>query len=100
MNDYAELYYKLFNKITDVIHELQLVQQQVEDAYISLQPDQIPLPVPVLPADVPVSVLAANAPVSALTANAPPTNVLPLKAHHMQNENARLPEIHSAKAGG
>ena len=91
MNDYAELYYKLFNKVTDVIHELQLVQQQVEEAYISLQPDQISLPVTVLP---------ANTPPNALTVNATLTNVLPLKTHSMHNENARLPEGQSAQARG
>lgn len=89
MNDYAELYYKLFNKVTDVIHELQLVQQQVEEAYISLQPDQIPL-----------TVLPANTPPNALTVNATHANVLPLKTHSMHNENARLPEGQSAQAGG
>ena len=34
MDNYKEMYYKLFNKITDIIHELQLVQIEVEEAYI------------------------------------------------------------------
>ncbi len=36
LQDYETLYYQLFNKITDVIQELQEVQRQVEDAYISM----------------------------------------------------------------
>lgn len=35
MNEYKELYYKLFNRITDVITELQELQQEAEEAYIS-----------------------------------------------------------------
>ncbi len=36
MQDYETLYFQLFNKITDVIQELQDVQRQAEDAYISM----------------------------------------------------------------
>ena len=36
LQDYETLYFQLFNKITDVIQELQDVQRQVEDAYISM----------------------------------------------------------------
>jgi len=32
--DYEKMYYKLFNKITDVINELQAVQQETEDMFI------------------------------------------------------------------
>ncbi len=35
MNDYEEMYKKLFNKITDVIEELKEVQQQTEEMYIN-----------------------------------------------------------------
>ncbi len=36
MNDeYKELYYFLFNKISDMIQELQQLQQQAEEAYIA-----------------------------------------------------------------
>lgn len=34
LQDYETLYFQLFNKITDVIQELQDVQRQAEDAYI------------------------------------------------------------------
>ena len=34
MADYIEMYSKLFNKITDIIEELRLVQQQTEELYI------------------------------------------------------------------
>lgn len=36
LQDYETLYFQLFNKITDVIQELQDVQRQVEDAYIGM----------------------------------------------------------------
>lgn len=36
MQDYEALYFQLFNKITDVIQELQDVQRQVEEAYICM----------------------------------------------------------------
>ncbi len=36
LQDYEKLYFQLFNKITDVIEELQDVQRQVEDAYIGM----------------------------------------------------------------
>lgn len=35
MGEYKELYYKLFNKITDVIVELQELQTEAEEIYIS-----------------------------------------------------------------
>lgn len=34
MNDYKELYYFLFNRISDMIQELQLLQQQTEEAFV------------------------------------------------------------------
>ncbi len=40
MADYKKMYYTLFNKITDVIAELQGVQQQTEEMFIS-QEEQI-----------------------------------------------------------
>ena len=33
--DYKTLYYKLFNKLTDVIEELKQIQCQMEDMYVS-----------------------------------------------------------------
>lgn len=41
MDDYKTLYYKLFNKLTDIITELENLQQDAEEAYIehsSIQP--------------------------------------------------------------
>lgn len=35
MDDYEEMYYVLFNKITDVIKELQTVQQESEELFLS-----------------------------------------------------------------
>ena len=35
MTDYKSLYYQLFNKITDVIEELQEAQKQAEEMYIN-----------------------------------------------------------------
>ncbi|MGI5985560.1 MAG: hypothetical protein ACOX7O_06865 [Oscillospiraceae bacterium] len=34
MPDYKKMYYVLFNKITDVIGELQVAQQRTEEMYI------------------------------------------------------------------
>lgn len=34
MKDYKEMYFLLFNKITDIIENLQEIQQQVEEMYI------------------------------------------------------------------
>lgn len=34
MADYKKMYLKLFNKVTDVIGELQQVQQETEELYI------------------------------------------------------------------
>jgi len=31
MDDYKKMYYTLFNKITDIIYELQIVQRKAED---------------------------------------------------------------------
>ncbi len=40
MQDYKELYYKLFNKITDIIEELQEIQCQAEEIYINAEQDE------------------------------------------------------------
>lgn len=37
--DYKEMYFKLFNKISDVVDELVAVQQEVEEMYISVNED-------------------------------------------------------------
>jgi len=34
MNDYKEMYFQLFNKITDVIEALMRIQQEMEEKYI------------------------------------------------------------------
>lgn len=34
MEDYKFMYYTLFNKITDVIHELEEVQRKAEELYL------------------------------------------------------------------
>lgn len=34
MADYQQMYLKLFNKVTDVIEELQQVQRETEELYI------------------------------------------------------------------
>ena len=39
MTDYKGLYYQLFNKITDVIEELQEAQKQAEEMYINSEQD-------------------------------------------------------------
>ncbi|MEG0913900.1 MAG: hypothetical protein RSA97_03255 [Oscillospiraceae bacterium] len=35
MSDYKEMYHLLFNKITDIICELQTLQQQAEEIFMS-----------------------------------------------------------------
>ncbi len=35
MADYKELYYSLFNKLTDIIEELKEVQIQMEEIYVN-----------------------------------------------------------------
>lgn len=48
MADYQQMYLKLFNKVTDVIEELQQIQRETEELYIQdagselsiLKPDQ------------------------------------------------------------
>ncbi len=37
MDCYKEMYFRLFNKITDMIHELQAVQIEVEEIYLSYE---------------------------------------------------------------
>ncbi|AGA68297.1 hypothetical protein Desdi_0772 [Desulfitobacterium dichloroeliminans LMG P-21439] len=37
MTNYSEMYLILFNKITDIIEELQNVQRQTEEMYIQCQ---------------------------------------------------------------
>lgn len=39
MRDYKEMYYALFNKITDVIEDLQKIQQLTEEMYLSQRSD-------------------------------------------------------------
>ncbi len=35
MDDYKEMYYTLFNKMTDIINEIKEVQQKTEEMFIS-----------------------------------------------------------------
>ena len=35
LEDYKKMYYSLFNKITDVINELQNIQQQTEEIFMT-----------------------------------------------------------------
>ena len=39
MSDYKRLYHMMFNKVTDVIGELQNLQQDVEEEYLNLTED-------------------------------------------------------------
>ena len=41
MTDYRHMYYLLFNKITDVIGELQQVQKEAEELYLSAEPPDL-----------------------------------------------------------
>jgi len=34
MPDYKEMYFELFNKLTDIIEELKEIQREVEEKYI------------------------------------------------------------------
>ena len=40
MSDYKDLYYKLFNRITDIIEELKELQVQAEEKYINSEQDE------------------------------------------------------------
>ena len=40
MDNYKELYYKLFNKITDIINQLQDIQTETEEIFILQQQDR------------------------------------------------------------
>lgn len=37
MTDYKEMYYQLFNKITDIIEELKNIQREMEEKYIETE---------------------------------------------------------------
>jgi len=41
MADYKTMYYKLFNKITDVINDLQEIQQLCEQLYVESEEDNL-----------------------------------------------------------
>lgn len=40
MDNYKDMYYKLFNKITDIIEELKEVQCQMEEEYMDEEMDK------------------------------------------------------------
>ena len=37
MDDYLQIYLKLFNKISDIIIELEKIQQEAEELFISIE---------------------------------------------------------------
>lgn len=41
MADYQQMYLKLFNKVTDVIEELQQVQRETEELYIQCEETEL-----------------------------------------------------------
>lgn len=43
MPDYKEMYYLLFNKITDIVTDLQEVQRRTEELYIKTEEPRIKL---------------------------------------------------------
>ena len=40
MSEYKDLYFKLFNRITDIIEELKELQAEAEDMYLSCERDE------------------------------------------------------------
>ena len=40
MKNYKNIYFKMFNKLTDLINELITLQQEMEEIYISLESDE------------------------------------------------------------
>lgn len=40
MDDYRKMYCKLFDKITDVINQLQTVQMETEEIFLSQEPER------------------------------------------------------------
>ena len=40
MPDYQKLYHELFNGITDVIEQMQVLQPKAEELYISAEPEE------------------------------------------------------------
>lgn len=40
MEDYKEMYLKLFNKVTEVIEELKKIQAETEEMYLNAQNDK------------------------------------------------------------
>ena len=41
MEDYKEMYYKLFNKISDVIEQLQDIQAEAEEMFVNSDSEEI-----------------------------------------------------------
>lgn len=48
MNAQKAMYFKLFNRITDMIESLQQMQQEMEEMYLSAEEDTAEEPTPVL----------------------------------------------------
>ena len=40
MPDYKEMYFELFNKISDIIEELQNIQKEMEEKYVNASEDE------------------------------------------------------------
>ncbi len=40
MADYKDMYFKTFNKLTDIISELKVLQTEMEEDYINLSPEE------------------------------------------------------------
>ena len=40
MSEYKDLYFKLFNRVTDIIEELKELQAEAEDMYLSCERDE------------------------------------------------------------
>ena len=44
MNQYQDMYYRLFNKMTDIIKELQQIQIETEELFLSQNQEGVPKP--------------------------------------------------------
>ena len=42
MTDYKQLYFKLFNKLTDISEEIKKIQAETEDLFLEMNDDTTP----------------------------------------------------------
>lgn len=42
MSDYKQMYYKLFNKLTDIAEEIKQIQAEVEDLFLDTEDEETP----------------------------------------------------------